>query len=49
MGHQSMSPFQPALGERQVGLLDLTGQASPELFDATITDSSGNVVAWVQE
>jgi hypothetical protein len=42
-------PLQPAVGDREVGLLDLTGVAEPEATEATITDGSGDVVACIQD
>jgi hypothetical protein len=41
--------LQPALGDREVGLLDLTGVADPEATEVTITDSGGNVIDCVQD
>lgn len=42
-------PLQPALGNREVGLLDLTGATQPETTQVTVTDPSGTAIACIQE
>jgi hypothetical protein len=39
----------PALGGREVGLLDLTGVSGPESTDVTVTNSNGDPVPCVQD
>lgn len=42
-------PLQPALGDREVGILDLTGVSQPESTEVIIKDGSENSIACVQD
>jgi hypothetical protein len=41
--------LEPALGDREVGILDLTGIPAPESTQIAVTDDSGNTIPCIQE